>query len=70
MTKKQSPPMIYQLKVTLQYSKPPIWRRLEVPGNTSLAKLHDIIQLAMGWTDSHLHWFIFGKNVIAIPTFS
>lgn len=69
MSKKQSPPMIYQLKVTLQYSKPPIWRRLEVPGNTSLAKLHDIIQLAMGWTDSHLHWFIFGEKRYSNPDF-
>ena len=53
--------MIYRLKVTLKGSKPPIWRRLEVPGNITLAKLHHILQVAMGWTDSHLHSFKIGK---------
>jgi len=48
---------VYQLKVTLKGSKPPIWRRIQVRGNTTLAKLHGIIQTAMGWTDSHLHQF-------------
>ena len=51
-------PAIYQLKVTLKYSKPPIWRRIQVKENTTLFKLHKIIQIAMGWTSSHLHQFI------------
>jgi hypothetical protein len=49
---------IYQLKISLQGCKPPIWRRVQVAGNTTLGELHDIIQIAMGWTDSHLHQFI------------
>jgi len=49
---------IYQLKITLRDSHPPIWQRLLVPGKFSLYKLHQVIQLAMGWTDSHLHQFI------------
>lgn len=53
--------MVYRLKVTLKGSKPPIWRRLEVPGNITLTKLHQILQVAMGWTDSHLHSFKIGK---------
>ncbi len=53
--------MAYRLKVTLKGSKPPIWRRLEVPGNITLAKLHQILQVAMGWTDSHMHSFKIGK---------
>ncbi len=61
--------IIYQLKVTLRESKPPIWRRLEVPGNTSLAKLHDILQIAMGWTNSHLHQFEVNKQFYSDPTF-
>lgn len=49
--------MVYQLKVGLRDVKPPIWRRLQVVGGVTLAELHGIIQVAMGWTDSHLHAF-------------
>ncbi len=59
---------IYQLKVTLIDSKPPIWRRIQVPGDITLHKLHLIIQEAMGWTDSHLHQFIIGGMYYGEPT--
>jgi hypothetical protein len=49
---------IYQLKLTLKGSKPPIWRRVQVPGSITLATLHWIIQVVMGWQDYHLHQFI------------
>ena len=49
---------VYQLKVTLQGVKPPIWRRLLVPSHLTLGRLHEVLQIAMGWTDSHLHQFI------------
>lgn len=49
---------IYQLKITLKYSKPPIWRRVLVKSNITLAELHATIQPAMGWYDSHLHQFM------------
>ena len=52
----------YQLKVSLLYSEPLIWRRLQVSGSMTLAKLHDVIQLCMGWTDSHLHQFMISNN--------
>ena len=58
---------IYQLKVTLDHSKPPIWRRLLVPGNVNLFELHAIIQLSMGWTNSHLHMFRLGEEVYGEP---
>ena len=45
------------LKVSLRGSRPPIWRRLIVPGSATLADLHVAIQAAMGWEDSHLHHF-------------
>lgn len=48
---------IYQIKVLLADSKPPIWRRLELPGDTSLAALHDIIQVAFDWEERHEHVF-------------
>ncbi|OQB92944.1 MAG: Plasmid pRiA4b ORF-3-like protein [Verrucomicrobia bacterium ADurb.Bin118] len=54
---------LYQLKITLKWSKPPIWRRVVVRADMTLDRLHDIIQIAMGWTDSHLHQFIAGSGV-------
>src|SRR5579884_104332 len=48
---------IYQLKITLRGSRPPIWRRILVPANITLARLHEGIQIAMGWTNSHLYEF-------------
>src|SRR5207244_13594960 len=50
---------IYQIKVTLLRTVPPVWRRLLVPSDITLSNLHDLLQLAMGWTDSHLHEFLF-----------
>lgn len=47
---------IYQFKITLKDIKPPIWRRIQVRDCT-LDKLHERIQTAMGWTNSHLHHF-------------
>jgi len=49
--------MIYQIKILLNNSKPPIWRRVLVPSNYTLSRLHDIIQISMGWSDNHLHRF-------------
>lgn len=49
---------IYQLKATLQDFKPPIWRRVLVPGEFTLGDLHWILQIAFGWTNSHLHQFV------------
>lgn len=46
-----------QIKVTLKGVKPPIWRRLLVPGALSLKELHHVLQSAFGWEDDHLHQF-------------
>ncbi|MCU0612001.1 MAG: plasmid pRiA4b ORF-3 family protein [Candidatus Eisenbacteria bacterium] len=54
---------VYQLKVTLSGVKPPIWRRFLVPSGITLAQLHGVLQVVMGWTNSHLHKFI-AKGVI------
>jgi hypothetical protein len=58
---------IFQLKVSLIGSKPPIWRRLLVTDSTDLAEFHDIVQTVMGWTDSHLHQFVVGDVRYGIP---
>lgn len=52
------PEQIYELKITLKNSKPSIWRKVAVSGDTRLDVLHEIIQIVMGWTNSHLHQFI------------
>jgi Plasmid pRiA4b ORF-3-like protein len=48
---------IYQLKVVGLGISPMIWRRLLVRGDSPIAELHHILQIAMGWTDTHLHQF-------------
>ena len=53
---------IYELKITLCGSKPPIWRRVQVPGGIKLNHFHDVLQIVMGWTDSHLHQFGSGSR--------
>jgi hypothetical protein len=55
---KEAARLIYQLKVTLKDSKPPIWRRIQVPGSITLVKLHRVLQVVMGWADYHLHQYI------------
>lgn len=44
---------LYQIKVTLLESKPPIWRRLIVKDNIRLDQLHSVLQVAMGWSNYH-----------------
>jgi hypothetical protein len=48
---------VYHLKITLREIRPPIWRRVQVPAGVRLSCLHDVFQIVMGWTDSHLHQF-------------
>lgn len=51
---------IYQLKVTLNGIRPPIWRRILVPSDIRLGKLHRVLQSVMGWDNYHLHQFVAG----------
>jgi hypothetical protein len=50
---------IYQFKVTLKDSNPLVWRRVQVPDLT-LGELHEVLQVVMGWQDSHMHQFVVG----------
>jgi hypothetical protein len=58
---------IFQIKVTLSGSHPPIWRRLLVPANLTLAALHNVLLVAMGWDGSHLYEFRKGKQFWGRP---
>jgi hypothetical protein len=54
---------IYSLKFVLRGVSPMVWRRMQISGETSLAILHDIIQIIFGWDDEYLHQFhIYGKD--------
>ena len=65
---------VYQFKITLKGTKPPIWRRILVPETYTFWDLHVAIQDAMGWDDYHLHEFTLlspktGRKVkIGIPS--
>jgi len=52
----------YLLRIRLLGIEPEIWRRFVVPLDITLDRLHDVIQIVMGWTDSHLHEFTIGKK--------
>ena len=59
--------IVYQLKVTLRESNPPIWRRFQVPGNVTLHRLHLVLQSVMGWTNSHLYAFDISGVEYSVP---
>lgn len=55
-------PGLLRVRVDLVGSEPPVWRRIELAGDLTLADLHEVLQTAMGWTDSHLHQFFVGPE--------
>ncbi|MCW8930494.1 MAG: plasmid pRiA4b ORF-3 family protein [Gammaproteobacteria bacterium] len=59
----------YQIKVVLSHISPPIWRRVAIDSRVQLSDLHDVIQVAMGWTDSHMHQFIDRNGVMYTEPF-
>ena len=54
---------IYQIKITLEHAHIPIWRMILIRSDATFANLHEAIQIAFGWTNSHMHRF-----TISTPT--
>lgn len=47
----------FRLRIDLTGTKPPVWRRIDIAGDTALDDFHHVLQVTMGWTNSHLHRF-------------
>ncbi len=58
---------IYQMKVTLERTEPPIWRRFQTGGRTTLHHLHQVLQVVMGWENAHLYQFTIGETHYGEP---
>src|SRR5271169_2251352 len=58
---------IYQFKVALIGITPPIWRRAQVTGDYTLAQLHRVLQVVMGWENYHLYMFRMGSKKYGPP---
>lgn len=52
---------VHQLRISLRDVKPAVWREVLVPSGLRLDRLHQVIQVAMGWEDDHMHEFILGS---------
>ena len=59
---------VARIYIELQDIQPRIWRRVDVPLTSHLLTLHNIIQIAFGWTDSHLFQFSIGNRDYGVPS--
>jgi pRiA4b ORF-3-like protein len=57
---------IFQFKVSLDHIEPPVWRRFVISSDATFGKLSDVIQIVMGWNNSHLHEFFLGVEQIGM----
>lgn len=56
-----------RLRVTLRDVSPAVVRVIDVPASSSLPELHELLQVALGWTNSHLHQFVAGDRTYGPP---
>ncbi|QIK67302.1 plasmid pRiA4b ORF-3 family protein [Nocardioides sp. HDW12B] len=56
-------PAVLRVRVTLEHSDPPIVRVLDLRSDLRLDQVHEVLQVAFGWADSHLHRFALGESV-------
>jgi hypothetical protein len=57
------------LRIELEGIHPTIWRSVIIPKSANLGWVHAVIQVSMGWTNSHLHQFRLGDQILSDPTF-
>lgn len=60
--------MLYELRVVIKGIEPPVWRSIQVPESATLHRLHQVMQVAMGWANSHLFLFHVGGKVYGEPS--
>ncbi|MBL4557663.1 MAG: plasmid pRiA4b ORF-3 family protein [Rhodobacteraceae bacterium] len=58
---------VVRVRIELEGTAPLVWRDLDLPLSTTLAALHDLIQVVMRWQDYHLHEFEVGEKVYGVP---
>ena len=61
-TRKKASATVHQFKITLDGSKPPIWRRIQLPSDASFWDLHCAVNDAIGCEDAHMHEFQIGSR--------
>lgn len=72
LRKRPAPPgpvRLLRLKIEVEYAKPAIWRRVELPAGMHLIDVHVVLQILMGWHESHLWQFEQGGRLYADPEF-
>ena len=58
---------VARLRIELRKIQPRLWRQVDIPLSSTLLALHDILQVAVGWTDSHMFVFVIGERVYGEP---
>jgi hypothetical protein len=58
---------VARVRIELEDTDPLVWRELDLPLSTTLATLHDLIQVVMRWQDYHLHEFVVGEKIYGVP---
>lgn len=56
------PLSVHHLRIALKHVRPVVRRELLVPSDLRLDRLHQVIQIVMGWDDAHLHEFVAGSS--------
>ena len=58
---------VYKLDIRLNDIEPPIFRKVLVSNDVDLSTLHHILQITMGWNDTHLHQYLIDDKRYGTP---